>query len=120
MRDCKDIFEGYPEAICVEYRFRESRMRKSKSQKEQSPQVIEAHAVVPMVENIKPDIEDPKLEGENSMTSLGEVACTTFEEGHTLAELEGKGLEFPFLDVGDQKVQEAKEDEEKVNGSFRC
>ena len=65
-----------------------------------------------MVENLKPDIEEPESERENSIISLGEVACTTSEEGHTIVELEEKGPEFPSLDIGDQKVQEAKEDEE--------
>ena len=37
MRDCKDIFERYQEAIGVEYRIRWSHTRKFKSQKEQSP-----------------------------------------------------------------------------------
>ena len=85
MRDCKDNFEEYQEAIHVEYRIRWSCMKKSKSQKEKSPQVTEAHVVEPMVENIKPDIEEPESKVENSTTSLGEVACTT-PEGHILEE----------------------------------
>lgn len=61
MKDCKDIFQAYKEAICVEYMFGRFCLQKSKSQKGKSQKKItEAHVVKPITENVKADIEQQK------------------------------------------------------------
>ena len=57
MKDCKDMFEGYREAIHVERMLKWSRMRNPKPQVGKSQQTTKAHIVETVVEEIKIDVE---------------------------------------------------------------
>lgn len=81
MNSCKDIYEAYREATCVEYMLRRSHMQTSKSQERKSPQITRAHVVEHMVEDIKIGIEMQEQETKDSMTTSDKVVCITLEKG---------------------------------------
>lgn len=68
MKDCKDIFEWYREAIHVEYMLKWYCMQKAKSQKITKAQVVE-----PMAKDIKRDIEKQKHEKKEFTTNLNDT-----------------------------------------------
>eukprot|EP00268_Persea_americana_P053136 TRINITY_DN5995_c1_g1_i1.p1 TRINITY_DN5995_c1_g1~~TRINITY_DN5995_c1_g1_i1.p1 ORF type:complete len:117 (-),score=27.25 TRINITY_DN5995_c1_g1_i1:1308-1658(-) len=74
VNDCKDIFEGYEEAIGVEYLLTLYHMRKAKSQKLTAAQVVE-----PMTKDIKPDINKQDQEKREVTANSDETRCETLD-----------------------------------------
>ena len=66
-------YDSFLEAICVERLIKRCRLEKAKMQEEKFQQMTEAHVVVPIMENVKDDVEEQKQETNDFPTNSNEV-----------------------------------------------
>lgn len=99
------IFEGYEEAIYVEYLLKLYHMRKAKSQKITTAQVVD-----PMTKDIKPDINQQDQEKREVTAKSDKTRCETLDTNEISALFKDYS-EFLSSNKFDQQVQVEKEDD---------